>query len=39
MHQTKKGNQCHSGMKGHIGVDSKSGLIQFGGGHSRQHAR
>jgi IS5 family transposase len=26
MHQTK-GNQWHFGMKGHIGVDSKSGLI------------
>ena len=27
MHQTKKGNQWHFGMKGHIGVDSKTGLI------------
>jgi transposase, IS5 family len=27
MHQTKKGNEWHFGMKGHIGVDSKSGLI------------
>jgi transposase, IS5 family len=26
MHQTKKGNQWHFGMKAHIGVDSKSGL-------------
>ena len=26
-HQTKKGNPWHFGMKGHIGVDSKSGLI------------
>lgn len=26
MHQTKKGNQWHFGMKMHIGVDSKSGL-------------
>lgn len=26
MHQTKKGNQWHFGMKVHIGVDSKSGL-------------
>jgi len=26
MHQTKKGNQWHFGMKIHIGVDSKSGL-------------
>jgi IS5 family transposase len=27
MHQTKKGNQWHFGMKLHIGVDSQSGLI------------
>jgi transposase, IS5 family len=27
MHQAKKGNQWHFGMKVHIGVDSKSGLI------------
>jgi IS5 family transposase len=27
MHQTKKGNQWHFGMKLHIGVDSKTGLI------------
>ena len=27
MHQTKKGNQWYFGMKGHLGVDSKSGLI------------
>ena len=26
MHQTKKGNQWHFGMKVHIGVDSKTGL-------------
>jgi IS5 family transposase len=26
MHQTKKGNQWHLGMKAHIGVDAKSGL-------------
>ncbi|HDY7992682.1 TPA: IS5 family transposase [Vibrio vulnificus] len=26
MHQTKKGNQWHFGMKAHIGVDSKTGL-------------
>ena len=26
MHQTKKGNQWHFGMKVHIGVDSRSGL-------------
>jgi IS5 family transposase len=27
MHQTKKGNQWHFGMKAHIGVDAKSGLV------------
>jgi IS5 family transposase len=27
MRQTKKGNQWHFGMKGHIGVDSRTGLI------------
>ena len=27
MHQTKKGNQWHFGMKMHIGVDAESGLI------------
>lgn len=27
MHQTKKGNQWYFGMKGHIGVDSRSKLI------------
>ena len=27
MHQTKKGNAWHFGMKLHVGVDSKSGLI------------
>jgi IS5 family transposase len=27
MHQTKKGNQWHFGMKVHIGVDSVSGLV------------
>ncbi|GAB3383631.1 IS5-like element ISPsy2 family transposase [Azotobacter armeniacus] len=27
MHQTKKGNQYHFGMKAHIGVDAESGLI------------
>ncbi len=27
MHQTKKGNQWHFGMKVHIGVDSRTGLI------------
>ena len=27
MHQTKKGNQWHFGMKAHIGVDKESGLV------------
>ena len=27
MHQTKKGNQWHFGMKAHIGVDEASGLV------------
>jgi IS5 family transposase len=27
MHQTKKGNQWHFGMKSHIGVDAESGLV------------
>ena len=27
MHQTKKGNQWHFGMKAHIGVDMHSGLV------------
>ena len=27
MHQTKKGNQWHFGMKAHIGVDVESGLV------------
>ena len=27
MHQTKKGNQWHYGMKAHIGVDAESGLV------------
>ena len=27
MHQTKKGNQWHFGMKAHIGVDRASGLV------------
>ncbi|MFM8898708.1 MAG: IS5 family transposase [Burkholderiales bacterium] len=27
MHQTKKGNQWHHGMKAHIGVDSATGLV------------
>lgn len=28
MHQAKKGNQWHFGMKAHIGVDAESGLVQ-----------
>ena len=28
MHQTKKGNQWHFGIKAHIGVDADSGLVQ-----------
>ena len=28
MHQTKKGNQWHFGMKGHINVNATSGLVQ-----------
>ncbi len=27
MHQTKKGNQWHFGMKAQIGVDAESGLV------------
>lgn len=27
MHQSKKGNQWHFGMKAHIGVDADSGLV------------
>jgi len=27
MHQTKKGNQWHFGMKAHIGADAASGLV------------
>ena len=27
MHQVKKGNQWHFGMKAHIGVDTESGLV------------
>jgi IS5 family transposase len=29
MHQTKKGNQYHFGMKAYIGVDTESGLVQI----------
>ena len=28
MHQTKKGNQWHFGMKAHLGADAESGLVQ-----------
>jgi IS5 family transposase len=27
MHQTKKGNEWHFGMRAHIGVDADSGLV------------
>ncbi len=27
MHQTKKGNEWHFGMKLHIGTDSQTGLV------------
>ena len=27
MHQTRKGNQWHFGMKAHIGVDSETGIV------------
>jgi IS5 family transposase len=30
MHQAKKGNQRHFGMKAHIGVDAESGLVHSG---------
>ena len=30
MHQAKKGNQWHFGMKAHIGVDAQSGLVHTG---------
>jgi len=32
MHQTKKGNQWYFGVKGHIGVDTQSGLVHAGRG-------
>jgi IS5 family transposase len=31
MHQTKKGNEWHFGMKLHIGTDSQSGLVHSAG--------
>lgn len=39
MHQTKKGNQWYFGMKGHIGVDSRSKMIHLGSRDGRQRAR
>lgn len=29
MHQTKKGKNCHFGMKARIGVDAQSGLVHM----------
>ncbi|RDI23540.1 hypothetical protein DFR41_106247 [Pseudacidovorax intermedius] len=29
MHQSKKGNPWHFGMKAHIGVDAGSGLVHW----------
>jgi IS5 family transposase len=28
MHSSQKGNQCHFGMKAHIGADADYGLVQ-----------
>ena len=39
MHQVKKGNEWHFGMKAHIGVDAKSGLIHSRHRHCRQRGR
>jgi IS5 family transposase len=39
MHQTKKGNQWHFGMKAHVGVDVASGVVHTGGRHRRQRGR
>jgi IS5 family transposase len=36
MHQTKKGNQWHFGMKAHIAVDADSGLGAHGDHHGGQ---
>jgi IS5 family transposase len=30
MHQTRKGKQWYFGLKAHIGVDSKEGIVHFG---------
>jgi IS5 family transposase len=42
MHQTKKGRQWYFGMKAHIGVDARSGLVhtldRHGGPRQRCHA-
>ena len=39
MHQTRKGNQWYFGAKAHIGMDSKEGIVHFGGfGLGRAHA-
>jgi len=32
MTQSKKGNQWYFGMKAHIGVDARSGLVHTAGG-------
>ena len=37
MHQAKKGNQWHFGMKAHIGVDSESGLAHSMAPRRRTH--
>jgi transposase, IS5 family len=39
MHQTKKGNQWHFGMKAHIGVDAESGLTHSEGGQAAWRIR
>ena len=39
MHQTKKGNQWHFGMKAHIGVDVASGVVHTVVGYRRQRSR
>ena len=38
MHQTKKGNQWHFGMKAHIGVDVASGLVHTATGTAANEA-
>jgi len=39
MHQTKKGNQWHFGIKAHIGVDADSGLTHTGTSKNPDHVR